>query len=1357
MAAESPAYAHLDWQPQTTWLGLKGLQLNKALDQLDPDELSRWSNLVHSGGALFTRPGQLAYASIGAGSIHSIRRLNDPSAATFTHFWGAGANWYRGISGGLTQIDTGFSGNPLTFVTTRPPLSGEPWMVAADSTILRKASRTSPSLPVGLPIPGSLTVAAEAPLKTGIAAFDASDSTQAAKWTPFGGPDALFVGVAAPPTLYDASGTSGACVNMATLVGTALTGYLSGMCIAKAMNLSVLPGPITATDEDQIHIALFVDQPNVVEEIRVYFVCSPFSLPLVGKPFIPGAGGTVNISAYMRAFRASDYAAFVAGQQTAVAAALAAAAQGPVVQQPAVSTINGVPITDPRFQNLNPQLAIASLGFPVPAPSSSTLTGGNTWTIFATPSFPLRRSDFLKIGTAGDPGTDWSTITGIYITIQTVSTPIVVNGVTQHVRAVPMTFGFDDAYLTGGYGPDNSDAAAQPYDYRVINFDPRTGARSNGSAVIAAGLADAGAGSTPVDAVRQAVDITPAAYPGDAQIRQEAYRRGGTLNDNWYFAGVNTSNGGVIKDTLDDVSIATGSVVPVDHFQPVATAASDGTTVLNSPVPVIFGPFDDGTYCALGDSYRPGHLYACIAGEIDHWPSTGPFAVEVCPPSEQLMNGCVWAGQGFVLSRERGYAVHTSLAATAEGITVTPTGCFPGLAARWGFVVGTGGIFYVAKDGVRVTLGGESKLLSDQLRPLFHGQTVNGYAPIDWTHPEAIRLELADMDLWLLYQDTNGTRQCLIYSLLYSYWRSYSFARAVGVAYNDETITQAAIGQQRIIFGCSANSNAYTHEGFTDDGVAIVGSGRTGAWGFGAPRQEKLLGDIILEADLLGATLTLTTFLNVEAVTNTSQTVAGVVGRQRYTFDPFGTTPQHARSLSVGFSLTAPATGSPQLAYLGATSQIQPDVTMNRPTAWESPTTGPTEGYCIGCVIDCDTGNQPRTIVIESDLAGVVATVAALTVTSNGRQKQWYSWPAVHAQLVRIRPTGACQPWLLFGVEWLATPEPPRIAGWDTNYEELSGGGAADRYYTGLDLECDTFNLPKTVQVWVDQTLIQTFTVQASGRRVVHLTLPWGRGHLFRLVATDANPGLLYTHRWWTEAEPTEQTNWNQNFTVWESLSDKYLKGVILEADTFGQPKTVNIDVDGAVGAVTFTATHSGRSVVNYVWPQVLGRVFRLFPTDTNPGRLYSVEPLFDEEPFALGRWETQLLSLDLPGSGWGSLLSADVCYKSTAVVTYTVTCYNASGVLLDTLTHTLPSTAGAKQKAFVPAAAANKGVLFKFVFTSADSSGITIYQEESVVRVQPWSGGAVLSRKIWGDDDLDVTRNMTSAVAAAGKSGGGS
>lgn len=1291
------------WTTPVARIGLEGLQLNKALDQLSVQELARMSNVFHTGGDLFTRPGMLDFAS-GAGTLHSIRRLNDPLNATFTRFWGIGQTWGTTISGGINVLESGFSGHPLTLLPVRPQLSGEPWMMAADSTKMRKASRTSPSLPVGLPAPPQPTVVVQPSIITSIATFTASDNTQAANWTAF----AITAG-ASNPTIFDATGITSGAIDMALVPGTApSTGMLEGMCIPLVRDLSQLPGGIAATDEDFIHFAIRINLPTLIDEVRLYLVCSPFT----ADGSIPGTNGAVNQAAYVRAFRPSDWAGFVQGDDNALQAA----------------------------ENARNQQALDGITSPgttlSPTPSSSALAGSDSWTQFGTIGVSLRRSDFLKVGTAGQAGTDWSTITGLYITVQSLA-------------ATSITLSFTDLWLTGGFGPDDADPEASPFDYRVINFDPRTGARGNGSAVMSPG----------VDALRQKITVTPAAY-GDAAVRQELYRRGGTLTDNWYFVVANTADGGPLVDTLTDEEIQAADTVPIDHFQPVATTANDGSTILNQPVPIIFALGDTGIVCALGDPHRPGHLYSCIAGEPDHWPSTGNYAVEVCAPSEQLMNGCSWGDQGFVLSREKGYAVHANVTGD-PGLTVTPAGCEEGLCARWGFCSAPGGIFFVSRAGIRVTNGGASQPVdgdADNLWPLFHNQTRNGFLPIDFTQEDAIRLSVYDNELWFLYQDIGATRQCLIYSLIHRYWRSYSFAFPVAVAYNDETTTGTPEGAQRLLLG-STNGHAFEHVGFTDNGTPISFLARTGAWDFGRPREEKRLGDLTVSADLEGLTLAVQTFLNTEAIANASQGFNGVIGRHQYIFDPFGNSsgsPQHAKNVSVQLSGTAPTAAQAAISFVGVSYVVEPDVTMNRVTTWEPPGAGDTEGYVWGCVLDCDTGGTPRTILVEADLAGSVTTIATLTVNTNGRHKVWFSWPAAHVQLIRLRPTGTCAPWMLFSANWLSNPEPPRIAGWDTDFEDLG-----DTYYTGLDIECDTFSQDKHVHVTVDQIEIPNspFLVNTAGRHLVHLTFnPPGRGHIYRFYcdATDVNPGLLYTHKWMVQAEPEEQTNWNQNFTTWSSQSDKYLKGFVIEADTFGQSKTLQVQVDGVTLVTVTPVNHNGRLVKNYTFPQVLGRVFRILPTDNFPSRLYALLPLFDEEPYALARWETQLLTLDLPESGWGSILSTEVCYRCASTVTLTVQTYGDNAALRSTQTYALPATGGVKQKVFVPFQA-NKGVLFKLVFTADDGlSGLTLYQEESWMRVKPWASNSTYT-KPYGDDDLDVTRNMTSAVAAAGRAGGGS
>jgi hypothetical protein len=361
----------------------------------------------------------------------------------------------------------------------------------------------------------------------------------------------------------------------------------------------------------------------------------------------------------------------------------------------------------------------------------------------------------------------------------------------------------------------------------------------------------------------------------------------------------------------------------------------------------------------------------------------------------------------------------------------------------------------------------------------------------------------------------------------------------------------------------------------------------------------------------------------------------------------------------------------------------------------------------------------------------------------------------VPAHQVRIRPDAIdCVPWLLYRADWIYVQEPPRISKWDIHFENQW-----DQYYTGLDLYCDTFGQEKRIEVFVDEVRLTNtlaggltyWPILANGRRVVHLTLPWGRGHVFRFRAIDNFEGLLYTHRWHLQEEPSEQANWNQNFSVLGTRADKWLKAVVFECDTFNQPKQVQIEVDGTV-VETLTVQANGRRVIQLaLTAQALGRVWRMFPVDANPGRLYSAEPLFDEEPFQLNRWETQETNHGL--QGWFYPLYAHITLKSTAdVVLTTVVQHNQVGGQT-THTYTIPATGGVKQRRFLHGFVAGKGVLIKYVLTSAVP--FWLYRDETSVMIQPWGAYRAIEVKPFGNDDLDPTRPMTHAVLAAEASGG--
>lgn len=1325
------------------------LNLKDSLDAMEG--WSRHTNVwqEHEGEAT-ARPGETSLASH-SGTCHSIKKMRDPEAGTLTRFWGVDSHLEMGASGGGT-VASGFSGNPLALLPHRPPLTGEPWMFVGDSNKMIKVRGDGLVIPIGLPAPSSpVSTQLGTEHRKSIAMCDSSDGTASAAWTGVPGKDANGVptGVPTAPGINTERPPSSPGIYCETVPGKVTRGYDSWWGIGVSRDLTKFDDGNDVVDNDIIHVLLKGSKPALFAEMRIYIVVSATFDPRILPGTVPPTGMDffTNSDAYVKAFRPSDYVQFVQANQAQVDAAEAARINA---LRDKDSESRGFDDTRVSWEDLRAQ------SDPARARSYTMGVGNQQWFVYGVTGSSLRRMDFQRIGST--EGRDWSTVTGIIFYVRTLD-PVgsagssASGGSSSSVGASPpqpVAIAMAELYITGGSGPDSIQPGALSYDYRVTNYDPRTGCESNPSKEQPnirsddTGLTNEQA---PLDSSRRDILVSPPAY-GDGAIRQRVYRRGGALFDDWYYCGTNTSDGGVFTDTNTDDDVTAAGTVAINHYQPVPTVDEAGNEVLAQAVPALWGPVA-GLLFACGDPHRPGHVYYCIAGQPDHWDAFG--VVEVCSPSEELLNGGVSGQQAFVFSRQRLYFLYPGLGGypgfggSAGTLVSAPSQCTRGPLGRWAFCTGPGGlIFFVAADGVFSTSGGPESWLSEKINPLFLGVAVNGYQPIDKTHVNAIRLTTYQNCLYFQYDDTAGHRNVLVYSLLLQFWRHYSFAQS-------PSVLEGEADADLLLLGCAGAS--YTLGGTSDSGAAIPCTIRTGS-ASGGRREEKLFGDIFLDADPNGNELSLQVFLNEESVANSVIAIGSASsGRQRFLVHAFGDNPQKAHSIAT--ELTWSTSGAPPTIYqIGYAITLQPDLTNTRVTNWDD-LNSPDEVWLTGLTLDCDTGGLDKEIHIERDFAGQRFDVDAVTVNCANRHKVKFSWPAVPANMVRIRPDeGDCVPWLLYRADWIYQEEPPRIAHWDIHYENNW-----DQYYTGLDLYCDTFGATKQIEVWVDEVrLVNTLAgnitywpVTTNGRRVVHLTLPWGRGHVFRFLATDENPGLLYTHRWFLDHEPSEQANWNQNFSILGTRADKWLKAVIFECDTYGQDKSVNIEADQVV-VETLTVNTTGRTVVQLALSQQqLGRVWRVFPVDSNPGRLYSIEPVFDEEPFALTRWETQETNHSLPG--WFYPLYAQIVLKSTADVTLTtVMQHNQQG---DTTTnsYTISATGGVKQRRFLPGFLAGKGVLIKYILTSSDP--FWLYRDETTVTIQPWGNYQSITVQPFGNDDLDPSRPMTHAVLAAEASGG--
>ncbi len=1320
--AEPQVWENPMWTP-----GQTGINPSVAADKLQPTEALRRVNLVQRReGGLEVRPGQ-SLTTTAAGGITAVEELDNPQASSYERYAMGGTNLYRGG----TVIDGSYSGTPPTLLPFRPQLSGQPWMVVADTAKIRQVPFGGSPIPLGIAPP---TVAA-APeiadiLTTSIAAFDASDGTVASNWSLNAGTtrpnEDGDVEDSDPPTAADITGISGAAVEFTLVPGGAGSGFYSSVSIAKPMNLNQLQGggpayPIP-TNDDIIHTWLRCDKPHLLEEIRLYFVCSPSFVYTT----IPGTHETENADAFVKTYRPHDFTGFVELLQSGLAAGNVS--RDNTVVGDFLNPPEGPPQATELIETIDPYNT-SGIDATTTQVTEQLRPGRAAWSEFGSIGRPVRRGEFMRIGGTEDVG--WQNVTGIFI--------VIVTNTNEEVKVA-----CDDWFLTGGYALDSSPATNTAYDYRYTNYHTVTGDEGNPSPEQAP--------ATFVEALRQRLKQTPPPY-GDAAVVQRFYRRGGSLPDNWYFVGDNGADGAEFVDEIGDLAAAAADTVETDNDQPISTFTDAGVTVLAQPVPVMFGPIN-GVLFACGDPYRPGHLYRSKAGRPGSWPPD--FVTEVVAPSELLIDGVELNGGGILWSRLRAFNVLPNISQDGDTATSEIPGA-PGLAQRKAWAKRDGVVYYVARSGIYRTGGSTPEEVTKKLRVLFEASegTFNPlYPPIDWDAGAGhIRLECYQHQLHFVYTATDATRWYWIIDLLRDELSVHVFQNGVSCPHMDEG--QQAVRAPSLIQGGSSG-NLYTWGGFTDAGTAIPYLVQTGYLDAGRAREDKLLGDVVMDVAGTG-TLSLQILLNNGDVTNTAMTVAGVATRTRFTFDPFGIVPQFARNLSFIISSTAPTDSRPIIYLLGASWASLPDQTMKRATQWQP--LGISEQFVKGCTIVCETGDVPITVYAEGTRTGLgdPFLMDTLTVRANGKRVLQFSWATMRAEQVRIRPVTDCGPWRLFRIDWDHTPEPPRVGFWDTHAEQLG-----DQYFTGVDLDVNTFGVEKQVQIYVDNILLvdpvsstTNFTLSAvDGRRWVHLTfnaLVPIRGHVVRITSIDGVLGMLFAWKWQAQAEPSEQTNWNQNYSIEAAMNDKSIKGVILECDTFGQEKSIRIEVDQVLHTL-LPVIADGRSVVNLTWQKTLGRVLRLYPVDNFPGRLYG-DPqwIFDEEPYQLQLWQTQRIDFGLRGRK--AVWRLEVAYRSEFPVDFTMRYYNTAGVLLGTQLYTLPETDGEKAIKHVRFQS-NAGWLYEFDWSVDDAEGFALYRPETRLDVLP-QGGELQTVNPFGDDDLDKVRSLSRARDIATASGG--
>ena len=223
---------------------------------------------------------------------------------------------------------------------------------------------------------------------------------------------------------------------------------------------------------------------------------------------------------------------------------------------------------------------------------------------------------------------------------------------------------------------------------------------------------------------------------------------------------------------------------------------------------------------------------------------------------------------------------------------------------------------------------------------------------------------------------------------------------------------------------------------------------------------------------------------------------------------------------------------------------------------------------------------------------------------------------------------------------------------------------------------------------------------------------------LIDFLAAAGYPQLyLWETRYVTypEAAGRRPTDWDDAGYV----GAKWVQGLIIEADTaatltsgawVNTPRTIQIQGDGGVAMAALTVTHPGRKEKAYSFPGFFTHQMRLVPLDTGLWREFTLRWVWQPAPELASVWETP----DTTGGGKGyqHLRDGWIAHISTADIVWRVT---YDGVAYS---YTIPSSGGRYEKTYVPLRAIkHRGRRHKLT----SECPFRLYAEDSEVRTRDW------------------------------------
>jgi hypothetical protein len=580
--------------------------------------------------------------------------------------------------------------------------------------------------------------------------------------------------------------------------------------------------------------------------------------------------------------------------------------------------------------------------------------------------------------------------------------------------------------------------------------------------------------------------------------------------------------------------------------------------LVGQTLPTIFGPYGEGNLglivFGLGNINAKGTIYWLDGNSPDTMHDIN--SLEITSPDEPLVDGCIYRNIPYVFTNKRGFALKPRV--TNDGILTFYAELveeFRGVRTKGNIAIAES-MFITSIDGIYSFDGGNVKLISNDIQPLFPRDGINAVA---WTLGEK------SVEPLTIAPILNTSTTTLTAYRNYLYFYSRDIATTPGMFVYDITRQRfVSIDISEVfLFTCIVGDDSqYTNElvvgianGYCQFTTVYFGANVeypvqslifTPSYDFGDGRILKEFYEVTLDAGIEYNATTLDTALGVSPFINNYDTlIAGlplispttsIDAIRKKTLLEF---PSIQLAYNIGFKIIIVGAGKGWIYELQPSFLVKGEKIRHRFTDWNNGGFGGTK-ILKELIVEADTFGQTIILELQGD-GGVV--IQTFDIVHDGQERIVYSIPDNYTILFRIRQNGSNKDWILYNLDIRFKEAPDNI---DSPSNYLETETIQKKYLQRVIIDADTGGEDILVDIETDEGIIAVtnIVINHDGRGIKSYDFPPVIGYLFRLV--PKSPTRIFNVDWKFDLEPEGQKIWRTQPTTHDVPGYQIVRETIL-------------------------------------------------------------------------------------------------------------------------------------------------------------------------------------------------------------------